>query len=155
MSTIKIALLDDHQIVLDGLKLLLSTDQRYDIILEDTHALYFLEQLKTSTPDIVLTDIMMPIKSGYEVAKHIKEHFPHIAVIALSMNGEGDLAYKLIHDIQIEGYILKTTDRNELFNCINEVYKGKTYYCAEVSEQLQLFTKTQKKMKFYILQIVK
>ena len=112
--TISIAILDDHQIVIDGLKLLLSDHTQFIIKSEYTRGMDLLTGLATEPVDIVLTDIMMPDMDGYEVALQIKKEFPNIKVVALSMNGDGLLADQMIENAGVLGYLLKTTDKKEL-----------------------------------------
>lgn len=141
---IRIALLDDHQIVLDGLKLLLSTSSDFEIVLEETNGLVMLEKLPHHSIDILLTDITMPVIDGYEVCKRILDEMPSIKTIALSMNGEGVLADKMISKAGVSGYLLKTADRKELIEAIKAVYNNDTYYCAEIKQELGYYQKTQK-----------
>ncbi len=139
MSKIKIALVDDHQIVLDGLHLLLSSENDFEIVLQETSGFDLLEKLKAVSVDIVLTDLMMPIISGTELTLMLKKTFPSIKVIALSMNGDGASIYNLVHKCKVDGYLLKTSDKYELVNAIKSVVKNQTYFNAEIFEELRKF----------------
>ena len=84
---IRLGLLDDHQIVIDGLKLLLNDQANLQVVIESIKGNDFIQQLKSNPLDIVLTDIIMPNQmNGVEIAKFIKIHFPSLAIIVLSMN---------------------------------------------------------------------
>ncbi|MBK8686340.1 MAG: response regulator transcription factor [Bacteroidetes bacterium] len=91
---IRIAILDDHQIVIDGLRLLLENQAHFEIVGQFNRGQELLDALATLKADIVITDILMPEMDGLEVAMRLKDQFPEIKVIALSMNGEGPLAEK-------------------------------------------------------------
>jgi two-component system nitrate/nitrite response regulator NarL len=141
---VSIAILDDHQIVIDGLKLLLSDHPQFNIVAEYNKGFDLLEALEKLSVDIVLTDIMMPDMDGYEVALRIKKEFPHVKVLALSMNGEGMLIDKMIEEADVAGYLLKTTDKKELVTALESVSKGDTYFAKEILEELHSFQKIKK-----------
>lgn len=141
---ILIAILDDHQIVIDGLKLLLAGQDNFKIVAEHTRGYDLLETLKHKKIDLVLTDIMMPDMDGYEVALRIKNDFPEVKVLALSMNGEGVLVDKMIEQADIAGYLLKTSDKKELIQAIEEVSAGNTYFSKEILSELKSFQKIKK-----------
>jgi DNA-binding NarL/FixJ family response regulator len=87
---------DDHQIVIDGIKSLLHGHEYFKIVLECTDSTQMLELLQTKPVDILLTDIMMPKMNGAELAKAVHEQFPAIKILALSMSGAGDLVNQMI-----------------------------------------------------------
>lgn len=136
---IKIILLDDHQIVIDGLKLLLAGNPDFDIVGEYTSGSLLLHDLKNIKTDILLTDLMMPEMDGYEVAMHVRQNFPSIKVIALSMNGEGAIIHQLIENANVAAYLLKTTGRLELIEALTSVSHGDTYFSKEILEELNSY----------------
>ena len=85
VNKIKLAIVDDHQIVIDGLHSLLKGHNRYEIVLESTHPETILAQLKKQPVDILLTDVMMPGLPGNELARLVKQKFPAVKILALSM----------------------------------------------------------------------
>ncbi len=86
---IHLAILDDHQIVIDGLKLLLQAAPELNIDAEANSAEEMLEQLKTKKIDVILTDITMPHgMNGYDFSLKIKQEMPEIKILALSMSEE-------------------------------------------------------------------
>jgi two-component system nitrate/nitrite response regulator NarL len=143
-STIRIAILDDHQIVIDGLKLLLSSHKQFEIVSESTNGFEMLEILERIPVDILLTDVMMPQIDGFEVAMRVKAQFPSVKVVALTMNGEGMLVDKMLEQAEIAGYLLKTIDRNELVQALESIQKGIRYFSNEVMDELELFQKIKK-----------
>lgn len=138
---IRIAILDDHQIVIDGLRLLLENQAHFEIVGQFNRGQELLDALAALKADIVITDILMPEMDGLEVAMRLKDQFPEIKVIALSMNGEGPLAEKMIEQAQVAGYVLKTTNKSELTEAIESVYAGDTFYAKEILDELNSFRK--------------
>jgi two-component system, NarL family, nitrate/nitrite response regulator NarL len=141
---IKLALLDDHQIVIDGLKLLLEGMQSIHIVAESTDGNELLAQFHLLEVDILLTDVMMPAIDGFEMSLKMREQFPDVKIIALSMNGEGPLVDKMILEAKIDGYLLKTANRNELLKAIEVVAEGDTYFAQEIIDELHLYSKIKK-----------
>jgi DNA-binding NarL/FixJ family response regulator len=138
---IRIAILDDHQIVIDGLRLLLENQLHFEIVGQFNRGQELLDALAVLNADIVITDILMPEMDGLEVAMRLKDQFPDIKVIALSMNGEGPLAEKMIEQAEVAGYVLKTTNKSELTEAIESVYAGDTFYAKEILDELNSFRK--------------
>lgn len=136
---IRLGLLDDHQIVIDGLKLLLNDQANLQVVVESIKGNDFIKQLKSNPLDIVLTDIIMPNQmNGVEIAKFIKTHFPSLAIIVLSMNEDKKVIYELINEIGVEGFISKATGKEELLLAIKTVYQGKQYFAPEIKNLLSL-----------------
>lgn len=131
---IKIILVDDHKIVLDGLKALLSTADELEIIGEAQNGLILLHQLKTLKPDLVLLDIGMPVMDGIEAAAKIKKKYPEIKVLILSTYAEKAKIKKML-TIGVDGYILKDSDKEALLNAIKTVmFSDQKYYDHRVTD---------------------
>jgi len=131
---IKIILVDDHKIVLDGLKALLSTTDELEIIGEAQNGLILLHQLKTLKPDLVLLDIGMPVMDGIEAAAKIKKKYPEIKVLILSTYAEKAKIKKML-TIGVDGYILKDSDKEALLNAIKTVMSSdQKYYDHRVTD---------------------
>lgn len=143
-SKIRIGIVDDHQIVIDGLKLLLSTDSKFEIAIETTDGLALLELLKIKEIDILLTDVMMPSLNGYELSIMVHKNHPDIKIIALSMNGEGEVIYKMIEDANIKGYLLKTTNKQNLISSIEKVFEGGQCFDDEIIFELDKYSAVKK-----------
>ena len=86
MKKHRVILVDDHQMLIDGLTAILSANDTIEIVKTYTNGIQFLNEVGNLQPDIVLTDISMPEIDGYELTKRIKQHNPKIQVIALSMS---------------------------------------------------------------------
>lgn len=134
---IKIALVDDHQIIIDGLISLLNQSHTIQLIATANSGKEILQKLNETNVDILITDITMPQMSGLELAKKVKEYFPAIKIIALSMNADGDTIDAMVNDADIAGYLLKQTGANELVTAIEKVYNGGIYFQTEILDALE------------------
>ncbi len=141
---ILLALVDDHQIVIDGLMSLLKGHDQFRFAFATTDATEVLKKIEEQPVDILLTDVMMPRLAGNELAKQVKEKFPAIKILALSMSGEGDLVTGMINDSDISGYVLKNIGKQELVKALEKIAQGGIYFSEEVITELQRST-TRKK----------
>jgi len=142
---IRIGIVDDHQIVIDGLKLVLSRNPGFQVVGEATSGSLLLEQLESLSPDVLLMDLVMPEMSGYELAITIRKSYPDLKIIALSMNCEGAEISRLIDDADISGYVLKTANKAELKKAIESVMQDQPYFSEEAWKELDLYQKIKKK----------
>ena len=134
---IKIALVDDHQIVIDGLTAVLQQQQLVQIVATANSGEEMLEKLQYSHIDILLSDVMMEGMTGQQLAKAVRQQFPHIKIIALSMSGAGNIVEEMINDADISGYLLKQTDKEELLQAIIKVYNGGQYFQPQILAALE------------------
>ncbi|HNE93174.1 MAG TPA: response regulator transcription factor [Chitinophagaceae bacterium] len=141
---INIAIVDDHQIVIDGIVALLTGYHSINIVATSTSGLVMLEILQSKKVQILLTDIMLPAISGQDLAKQVKANFPEIKILALSMSGQGHIVSKMIEDADIAGYVLKNIGKDELFHAIENIANGGVYFSQEVLNELQHFTSLKK-----------
>jgi DNA-binding NarL/FixJ family response regulator len=144
-TPIRIIIADDHPIFIDGLKTLLKKVHLLGIECagEASNGKELIEQVEKLKPDIVFTDIQMPQMDGIAATKIIKAKFPDIKVIALSGFNETGLILDMI-EAGASGYLLKNTSKKELFQSIQAVIDGKTYYCTESAEKLSEYIKLEK-----------
>ena len=132
-----LALVDDHQIVIDGLMSLLKGHEKFRFAFATTNPAEVMKKLEQHPVDILLTEIMMPQLSGNALAKKIKEKFPAIKILALSMSGSGDLVNEMIRDADISGYVLKNIGKQELIKALEKIADGGIYFSEEVVTELQ------------------
>ena len=126
---------DDHPLIRKGFKEMLEGDSEIALIAEATDGLHLLELLEIHQPHVILLDIQMPRMSGIEASRIIKERYPTIHIIALSMSDE-DRFIKALWQSGAKGYLLKEIDRDELLQAIKTVHMGGSYYCKEVAERI-------------------
>jgi two-component system, NarL family, nitrate/nitrite response regulator NarL len=144
---IKIGLVDDHQIVIDGLTALLKEKVEIQIVCTANNGKAMLELLNLYDIDILLTDMMMPEMNGLELAVQVKKLHPTIKIIALSMNGEGLLVNEMIDQADIAGYLLKQTDVGELVFAIKKVFDGGIYFQEVVLNALTNYSNLKKEVE--------
>lgn len=144
MKKISLALVDDHQIVIDGLLSLLKGEQHYEFAFATTDSSTVIEQLHKVPVDVLLTDVMMPGMPGNVLAKEIRKQFPNIKILALSMSGQGDVVSEMINDADISGYVLKNIGRKELITAIEKIAGGGIYFSEAILEELQRIKKRKK-----------
>ena len=135
-KSIKIAIVDDHQIVIDGILSLLQNNPLFEVVVSSTSALEMLQLLKLYEVDVLITDIMMPEMSGQDFAKSVRNSFPTIKIFALSMNGQGDIVNEMINESDIVGYVLKNIGKEELSEAICKVAAGGIYFSSPIIEEL-------------------
>ena len=135
-SKILLAIVDDHQIVIDGLKSLLQGYDQFKVVLECTEPLQMPQLLEQTKVDILLTDVMMPGMNGAELSKIVHKKFPEIKILALSMSGQGDLVNQMITDADIAGYILKNIGKKELIEALEKISAGGIYFSDEVLQEM-------------------
>ncbi len=134
---IRIAIADDHQIVIDGLASVLSKYNQLEIVATANDGHKMLALLQSHPVDVLLTDVMMPGMNGKQLAAQVKISFPAVKIIALSMSGQGDIVEEMINDADIAGYLLKQTSSDELAKAILAVYNGGQFFAEEILEQLK------------------
>lgn len=132
MGTLQIALVDDHTLFRNGLKLLLGNSPRYNVMLEASNGKDFVDNLTVgNAPDVVLMDISMPIMNGIEATAAAVAKVPGLKIIALSMFGEEDYYYEMIN-AGAKGFLLKNSDIKEVTEAIEQVAAGNNYFAPEV-----------------------
>ena len=142
---IHIAILDDHQIVIDGLKLLLENEATLKVVVEDTNGFELLKKLEKNDckVDIILVDLMMPIISGYEAAMMIHQQFPEIKIIILSMNNDAKTIYDLVEHADIKGFLPKSVNKTEMITAIKKVQEGGLYFSDDLLDALETYQKNK------------
>ena len=135
MNKHKIVLVDDHQMLIDGLVAILSKYNDIEILKTYTNGNLLLKEIESLKPEIVLTDISMPEIDGYELTKKIKVIDSNIQVIALSMSGSIADINKML-DVGISGYVLKNVGNEELIEAIHKVAQGKMHFSDDITEEM-------------------
>ena len=130
-SEIKIVIADDHQMFIDGVKSLLSKEQKLIFVHEASNGEDALSFIRKNEIDLLITDISMPGMSGTQLTKNIKQEFPQIKVLVLSMFNDPAIVNEILQS-EAEGYILKNTGKQELLNAISKIMDNGTYYSNEV-----------------------
>ena len=124
---IKLAIAEDHQALIDGMKVFLEYEEDIKIVGEASNGDRLLDIVRSKKPDVVLTDIRMPVMDGITAARHIKQEFPNCKIIAFSMF-EQDEAIHQMQEAGASGYILKNSSLKKVIEAIRTVHKGETYF---------------------------
>lgn len=135
MPAIRIVLVDDHQIILDGLSMLLDQDPSFDVIASFSHPEKALSFLSVQEPDILLTDYSLPGMNGVELIRKAKILHPAMKAVLLSMHDEPSIVREAIK-LGVNGYLLKNIQQAELKEAIRKIYSGLIYVSAEITTQL-------------------
>lgn len=135
MNEIKILLVDDHQVINDGLKALLDKQPGLRVSATASNGSEALELIKVLDFDIVLMDIDMPIMNGLDATLLIKKTKNSPKVIILSMHSEKGMVEELIAN-GVDGYLLKNTGKEELISAIKTVMSGNKYFDSDVTLSL-------------------
>jgi len=129
---IKLVIADDHLLIREGFKTLLRKQEEIEIVGEAENGRGLLDTVQRCRPDVVITDIQMPLMDGIEATRKMKELYPATGIIALSMFNENQLVIDMFK-AGAKGYLIKNTDLEELIDAIKSVYNGGSYFCNDTS----------------------
>ncbi|MDA3910469.1 MAG: response regulator transcription factor [Bacteroidales bacterium] len=137
MNKIRVILVDDHELVRDGIKSLLSKSPEIEVIGE-AGDFYLLKSILTDlNADVILMDINLPNISGIEAVRMLKPEFPNLKFLMLSMYNNEDFVINAVK-AGASGYLPKNTTHQELSEAINTIYQGNDYFSKSISEKLFL-----------------
>lgn len=130
---IKVVLVDDHQIVLDGLVSLLGSDPDFSVLASLNSGEQAFEFFKTKQPDILMTDYNLPGITGLELMRSVKKNYPQVKVVVLSMHDEVAVVKSILKE-GADGYLLKNIQQFELKNALKRVMSGVPYVSPEITK---------------------
>ncbi len=137
LEQIKLVMADDHEIFRDGFQLIVSKADNICLLGQASNGRQLLEMVEQWSPNVVVTDIKMPLMDGIEATRMISRKFPQIGVIGLSMHDEDDLIIEML-EAGAKGYLLKNADKQEVLDAIQTVFSGDPYYCHSTNAKLML-----------------
>ena len=148
MGTIKkIVIAEDHTILRDGLRSLLSSGEQYEVVGEAADGLEAVRCIEQRSPDLILLDLSMPRMSGASVIKEVKTRFPEVKVLALSVHDSEEYILETF-ELGADGYCTKAASHSELLMAIGSVLSGKRYISPDISDKvLQGFIEERKTLK--------
>jgi DNA-binding NarL/FixJ family response regulator len=132
---LKVILADDHEIYLDGLQAMLQKQTDIEVAGLAANGQECIRLAESLHPDIILTDIMMPVMDGIAATKYLTEHLPRINIIALSMFDQDNLIIDML-EAGARGYLIKNAQKSEILEAIHTVYKNIPYYCRSTTTRL-------------------
>ena len=132
----KVFIVDDHYMVIEGIRSLLQNEKDIEWMGHATHAASCLSFLQRQLPDVILMDISMPDKSGIDLCEEVKAKYPSVFIIGLSTFNQQSFIQKMVNN-GASGYLLKNATRDELLEGIQTVMKGKMYFSSEAAQSLR------------------
>ncbi len=149
-NVIKIILVDDHDIVRDGINALLMLEDDIEVIGEASNSDELYRLLKDLKPNLLLLDILMPGKSGIEIAEDLSHDYPEINIIILSSDMDENSIFNSIQ-AGVNGYLPKNVKKDELIEAIRQVNADKEYYSdaipTTIFKNYKKFAQVGKKQK--------
>lgn len=142
--SIKVSIIDDHPIVLEGIRNMLSTFPEFRLLGTYLHFNDLMQGLQDNLPDILLLDIQMPGKTGDEAVPEILLEFPNLKIIVFSNVDAMSYVHNLLGS-GIKGYLLKSTDPLNLAKAINIVYEGSEILDSVLSKAYYEFCRKMKR----------
>ncbi len=135
MQKMRIVLADDHQIVRQGMRALLSAQPDIEVVGEASDGHELLDVVWKLKPQVVITDIAMPNLNGIEAARQIRARQPSVQVVVLSMYSNSSYVIRALRGGAL-GYLLKDDDFTEVLRAIRAASMGRRYLSSQVSEQV-------------------
>jgi DNA-binding NarL/FixJ family response regulator len=133
--SVKILLVDDHKIILDGLRVLIEKQPGMEVVAEAENGRTALKLTGEFRPNVIVMDINMPDLNGIDATRQIVEEFPGTKVIAFSMYSDRQFVLGMLN-AGVTGYLLKDHAFEELVRAIRTVVENKAYICPEIAGTL-------------------
>lgn len=135
MDNIRILLVDDHKVVLEGFVARLESEPNIQVVATANNGEEALKAARDHQPDVVLMDVSMPIMGGIKATGLLKEADPNIKVLMLTMHDNREYIMKVMQAGAV-GYMLKEISAENMIQAIKTVYQGSTYFCGSVTHTL-------------------
>ncbi len=134
MKTTTIVLADDHRIVRQGLRALLSAEEDFSVIGEADDGREALAVVERLNPDVLVLDLMMPGLNGLEVARQVHKHSPKVRIVVLSMHDDEGFVLEALAN-GVSAYVLKDSNSSDLVLAVREVAAGRRYLSPPLSDR--------------------
>lgn len=132
---IKIFIVDDHYMIIEGIRSLLQHEAGLEWIGHAMNAASCLAFLERQQPDVLFMDVSLPDQSGMDLCDSVKKAYPKVRILGLSSFNQYSFIQKMLHN-GASGYVLKNAAKEELLEAINAVMAGKTYISKEVEANI-------------------
>ena len=160
-NTIRVVLIDDHDLIRRGMKTMLESEGNIEVVGEASDGSKALQLVEETDPDVVLVDVVMPNKNGIDTTRELKDAFPHVGVVVLSGHDDQRVVFDALK-AGASGYLLKTADLGEVLATVRAVASGEAkldpmiatkvlnefqgYQRAEVTEGFQPLTPREREI---------
>ncbi|WP_297986194.1 response regulator transcription factor [uncultured Chryseobacterium sp.] len=142
LDKIKIIVVDDHPMVIEGMKAMLNQIRYVELCATASNAYEAMEKVKENQPDLVITDINMPEISGVELTSKLKKEFPNLKIIGMSTFNERSYIAQMIQN-GADGFLVKSASKEEIETAISSVLDGKMHLSSDAG----MSTSEQKELK--------
>lgn len=132
MKKIRILIADDHSIIRRGLRTLFSRNPGFTVTAEAGDGREAVEQVRKKRPDIAILDVSMPGMTGIEATRIIREEFPEVRVLILTIYDSEEYVYQMVR-AGANGYVLKDASSKELFDAVRAVHAGERFFSPGIS----------------------
>ncbi len=133
MEEIRIAIVDDHDIIIDGLKSMLSSHSGFTVVATAKNGQEAYELCVKINPDIVIMDISMPVLNGIEATRKIISKMPAMKILALTQHDSNEYILQMFR-AGAKGYLLKNSKKSELIDAIESIIGGNNYFGKKISD---------------------
>ena len=134
-SPIRVALVDDHSLVRDGIKALLSVMADLEVVGEAENGADAIDMIGRCQPDLVLVDIGLKDMNGLELTRLLRNRYPALKVLVLSMYDNHEYVSESVR-AGASGYVLKNSPSREIIAAIDAITNGGSFYSAEIAQRL-------------------
>ncbi len=141
-TKIKVLICDEHTIFRNGLKILLNQIPSIDVIGETKNGQELVDMAIIKEPDVIITDVFLPIKNGIEATREVIQNNRHIRFIALTINTDDQIIIDML-EAGVIGFINKDIEIEDLYDCVRSVYMGKPYFSKLIAEKLSTIISKQ------------
>ncbi|MEX0766373.1 MAG: response regulator transcription factor [bacterium] len=135
MAKIRVLLADDHAIVREGVKMILAKEPDFEVVGEAQDGSQALELVERTKPSVVVMDISMPGMGGIEATQQVKERYPGVNVLALTMHEDESYVFKLLR-AGASGYVLKRAAAHDLVQAVRAAAKGEAFLYPSVARKV-------------------
>jgi len=133
--TTKIAITDDHKMVLRGIEIMLESTKEIQVVGAYNNAEETIEYITKDQPDILLLDINLPDTNGIDLSKYLLKKYPNLKIIALTSHDDISFVKRMLKN-GVHGYLLKNTDRLELIEAFKTVLSGEVYLQKDIRKKI-------------------
>ena len=135
--SIKVVIVDDHQLFIDGIVAILRTDLSIEVVGQAHNGFELLKYLESNpAPDIIMMDIRMPIMDGIMTSRIVTKEYPKIAILALSMYTQEEDVQEMMN-AGAKGYLVKNAGKKEMLEALYSLNNKKQFYSLEIREKMK------------------